>query len=972
MSEKFQKGSEWRRWDLHIHTPGTKKNDQFRGSTIEEKWEAYIEDINNYTHEIAAVAITDYLCIDNYFIFKKFIKEEKITKAIPLILPNIELRIIPVTGKEIPINIHCIFNPIFEEKIFERFLHKLMFHDGNRNYSASKQDLIELGRIYKNQPGLPEEAAIKEAINQYVVPIKVLKDLFTSDTELKNNTIIVVSNKSTDGASGLAAHCEIIEGEQYNALDATRQAIYRFTEGIFSANPKDIIYFVGCGVDSQEEVMRKCFSLKPCFHGSDAHENAKIFEPDLKRYCWLKANPTFNGFRQTLFEPTTRVRIGEEKPELKKDYLVIDSVKFVSNTSDKIFSPEKIELNDKLNSIIGGKSSGKSLLLYYIAKTIDAIEVEKKFKELQIYSEYEFDKIPDFEFQVIWRDGVTYSLKQTSTEKNRQITYIPQMYINYLAEKRGKEGLKNLIQSFLEEKETFDAFLKKIQKAGDEAKIALTTAITQFFQQKEQFNKTSENIRNKGDKQARIQNVRDKNIQLAGLRAIAGFTEDDERKFEELEKNKKIHADRLISLQLLLNTYKTEYPSELQKILQSIETSFDNYSRISISKFVLHSIIGNSLTKQYKDDKEKVVTLFQSLISSSSEKAIKAERVIDLTSNKIKNYENELQPYLDKIQNREKLLALQNEISNEQTIIDQIEELERLQIIISSSIEEEYKNIIAFYGELLSQYKKSVEEINSNPAYSEISSEKKIHLKAFIDFDVNRFSGACTNFINKQSYFSNIFGEYFDGNNSYIFDKEQHLSNFEDFLKKILFPAEHGIRFNQGGNIQNVTRSLFDDYFSVNYELSQDGEDILKMSPGKKGLILLFLILHLSNADYPILIDQPEDNLDNRTVYTELKDFIKLKKIERQIIIVTHNANLVVPTDAENVIVANQEGQDAGKDNELYKFEYISGALENTFRDKKAKGILNQMGIKEHVCEILEGGEIAFMEREKRYSLKID
>ena len=83
----------------------------------------------------------------------------------------------------------------------------------------------------------------------------------------------------------------------------------------------------------------------------------------------------------------------------------------------------------------------------------------------------------------------------------------------------------------------------------------------------------------------------------------------------------------------------------------------------------------------------------------------------------------------------------------------------------------------------------------------------------------------------------------------------------------------------------------------------------------------------------------------------------------------THNANIVVPTDAENVIVANQEGQDAGKDNAAYRFEYISGSLENTFRSSGSAGILNQMGIKEHVCEILEGGEAAFIEREKRYSL---
>ena len=141
------------------------------------------------------------------------------------------------------------------------------------------------------------------------------------------------------------------------------------------------------------------------------------------------------------------------------------------------------------------------------------------------------------------------------------------------------------------------------------------------------------------------------------------------------------------------------------------------------------------------------------------------------------------------------------------------------------------------------------------------------------------------------------------------------------------------------------------------------------MSPGKKGIILLILILKLSNAKHPILIDQPEDNLDNRTIYNKLKEFIKKRKSERQIIMVTHNANLVVPTDSENIIVANQSGQDQGNDNSEFKFDYINGGLEESFK-VTGQDILRQMGIREHVCDILEGGEDAFKNRENKYGLK--
>jgi hypothetical protein len=134
----YTKGSRWRRWDLHIHTPGTKKNDQFTGSTIEDKWTNYINDINSYAGEISAIGITDYTCIENYFKFKALVADGTITKQIPLVIPNIELRLLPVTGSSVAINIHCLFNPSFDEKIRDRFLHKLKFDNGTRTYSASR------------------------------------------------------------------------------------------------------------------------------------------------------------------------------------------------------------------------------------------------------------------------------------------------------------------------------------------------------------------------------------------------------------------------------------------------------------------------------------------------------------------------------------------------------------------------------------------------------------------------------------------------------------------------------------------------------------------------------------------------------------------------------------------------------------------------------------------------------------------
>lgn len=64
--------------------------------------------------------------------------------------------------------------------------------------------------------------------------------------------------------------------------------------------------------------------------------------------------------------------------------------------------------------------------------------------------------------------------------------------------------------------------------------------------------------------------------------------------------------------------------------------------------------------------------------------------------------------------------------------------------------------------------------------------------------------------------------------------------------------------------------------------------------------------MDFSNKECPILIDQPEDDLDNRSIYKELVEYLKKKKKKRQIIVVTHNPNVVVTADAEDIIVANQ------------------------------------------------------------------
>jgi hypothetical protein len=140
------------------------------------------------------------------------------------------------------------------------------------------------------------------------------------------------------------------------------------------------------------------------------------------------------------------------------------------------------------------------------------------------------------------------------------------------------------------------------------------------------------------------------------------------------------------------------------------------------------------------------------------------------------------------------------------------------------------------------------------------------------------------------------------------------------------------------------------------------------MTPGKQALFALTLTLSESDEAWPLLIDQPEDDLDSRAIYDTIVPYLKERKRERQILMVTHNANLVVGADSEQIVVTNRHGDDR-KNRGDQTFAYLTGSLEQSTPLKKAEFILDAGGVREHACEILDGGEEAFRKRRDKYNL---
>lgn len=930
--DNFYRGSEWRRWEMHLHTPGTKKEDCYQGHTIEEKWENFYASINDYIGDasdplksICAIAITDYLSIDNYLKVKS---DNCLPSCVKLILANVELRMTPIS-KNSPINIHCIFSPEIDSEINSRFFAKLKFNSNGSEYNALRENLERLGRDTEGDQTLDSNTAYQRGLEQFVISSDSLIDVFKHDPKLKEKVIIAISNNSNDGASGITAHSSYFIG-QGSQLDATRQSLYQFSDMIFSSNPSDIKYFLGKGTaDNEETVKRKCGSLMPCIHGCDAHSNDKIFSPDSDRFCWIKADPTFEGLKQILYEPQDRVRISSSIPDEKQDYHVIDHI-VITNNSD--FSTEPIYFNDKLTCVIGGKSTGKSLLLHNIALALDAEQVKNKSQTAHTNVK------PITELEVVWRDGIS------SKNQQRKIVYVPQTYLNRLSdEKEETTEIDTIIQDIVLQDNNCNILYQSLRQNVVSLKQKIAKTLVDFlttFSDKNEILNAQKEI---GDKAGIEETIMKLSSALEKMSVIYNVTEEEVKQYQSA-------VESIQKIELEIQAIQSE-----QKIINEIDFVVDryNFNNLNITIFLdeFDKAIESSkeiANKHWVEEKNQILKLIEIKLDSL-QNCLKEQNVIEQT----------LKP---KMEGNEQISKLSSDIIKEKRKLVKLEELNvklnGIQNLYDSQIDV-LSHSFADFEEYYNQYAKEISNNFTSSTEDLIFSVNKVFRK-------EQFSQKIHNILNNKS-----FGRFDKIDLRDIKETELTIDNLRALIESLLINSIDSLQFKSNYTLESGFREFFTDWYNVDYIVKMDNDTIQEMSPGKKALVLLRLLVSLAESSCPILIDQPEDDLDNRSIFDELIQFIKTKKIDRQIIIVTHNANIVLGGDAELVIVANQQGKNAP--NREYKFEYRGGSIENNsaILDERNNtvlpGVLNHKGMQEHICEILEGGERAFYLRKHKY-----
>ena len=858
------RGSEYRKWDMHIHSPYTMVNNQFglsdgKGKIFEDKFIQKIIESN-----ISAVGLT------NYFNFTEedFRLKNKLNNIGIATFLNLEVRLSYINKHDQLFDYHIIFDNELEDVTIKNILAQLKANIGSTDKSFNTLTNSEIENVAN-------------------IDFSTLMNVLNYDNDL--------------GGRFLTGFLARGHGSATSDSDPKNMAVY---ENICVKS--DFLIHSSCDdpatckdkkcahnniMNDREYWLNHSPYVRPLLQSSDAHSLEEIGT----KYSWVKADLTFEGLKQIKYEPEYRICVKKDKPILEKDELVIDSVHYKNCN---------IYLSENLNAIIGGRSTGKSTLLNSIAKKLG--------HELSTKA-YSFENLDDF--QIIWKDQ--------QEENSRRIEYIPQEHMYTLA--REREKLKDLVGSIIQSKD-MDLELKKYEQNCNNLRIEIIELLENY---KENQNSISELVKPEAEEQAtknRIENY-EANIKIlmndSKISEMEGkLFETQNRELQELKNKRAIYESDL------------KYLSSIPPITFEIK-SYDNTLspspdlRIEIGK--LNARLQDTFRKQQEYEIGRI--------------KLNKEDQIRINENKINSIENDstYKRCIEATKNNSEIARLNCLIKGEYDNLSRIEkfknrknELDKENIDIKNKIISKYKVYSKYREDLLSSFK--IEDDDS----LKISIE--FNLKDLeLEFDYISARGRSKqDFIDK---LTNSFDEVID-------------SIFED----------DNLTFNGNRNKLNHIEHFFTtNFYDYQFEIEYQGDKFDQMSPGKKAFIVLKLILEFSDSKIPVLIDQPEDSLDNRAIYNQLTQYIKQTKLKRQIIIVTHNPNIVVAGDAENIIVANQQSDDFPNQNGE-KFDYINGALENNKNNLESQFILQKQSIRTHVCDILEGGEDAFINRENKYS----
>lgn len=952
---KIERGSTWKKCDLHFHTP---KSYDYRNKTAST--ELLVDTL--IENEVKLVAVTDHHVISTEIIsgMRRY-ANNRLT-----ILPGVELR------SDLGDNVHFVL--IFSEE----------------------KDLQQLSIDIQSYTNIYENTTERSKFEQCIISKDKIKEIAE-----KHNALVSVH------AGNKHNSIETIKNNEPYLIASKIKALETLVHMLEVSNEKGVS-------DYKTKVFPNINFSLPIVTGSDNHD---ISDYKQEMDLWINCDATFRGLQQAVIERQERISIGERPTILSriksKPHTFIDNISIKRNNTCRLkeiwFDNIEIPINPGLTCIIGNKGNGKSAL-----SDIIAVLTKSKINhhDYSFLNEHKFCdpkncKARHFNASITYlsdtKDTIDGLDKKPLTTDTEKAAYIPQRYLETICNDIGQgsefqTALKRVIFSHIPKtnkhgKETLDEL---ISFKTSEIELNIVNHKTKLQRQCKTLNDL---ISKSSDEQKITTSIQLDNL-LRNYRSICksrpapvpvpNNTEDEKAKsitksIEELSQQKKTlenardtlektvstkntQTEELKRIQerlIRLNGILTEYRSEIESLCTKAEFPFSDisipdveYDKLTQEITRRESELARLQTPLSKDNEEgypsKIETLVQN-IKELSDQLAAPQKAYQKYQEQLILWRESMRQLLGDNKTPDTIRYLLNRIKEIHDAPRAISEVCRNITSCGTDIFKEIASLKREFDILNEPIQRSISQstvikdhnliFSTDYNYSDLQ-------QTFFDLLNHAKAGSFYSTESAQHVFDDIVSQFS------IETTDNALELVRELILSLSFDMRQGSEFTPrnptaqlktGLTLADVLYTLYSfDYIRPNYRLNWGNKPLDQLSPGERGTLLLVFFLILDINDKPLIIDQPEDNLDNHTIYKTLVPCIKEAKKRRQIIIVTHNPNIAVVCDSDQIIHTSIDKQKGNRVN------ISSGSIENP-------------NINKAIVDILEGTYPAFTKRDQKY-----
>lgn len=997
-SSKSSAGTAWRIWDLHVHTPASLV--QGYGGNTDDSWERFLSDLENLPDDIKVIGINDYWFLDGY---RRVVRarEEGRLKNLDAVFPVVEMRLDQfggTLGNLSRVNLHVIFDPELDPDLIQaQFLNALQpslklspsFEELGWQGVIARDSLISLGSRIKASVPVGElakyDSDLQEGFNNLNVSLADVQAAL-SRTFFQGKALIAVGKtewadiKWTD--QSIAAKKNVINSA--HLIFTAYEDASRWSDDVERLR--------------SSKVTHRLLDCSDAHHFSDSDQKMRLGAYQ----TWINTTPTLAGLAYALEEFDRRVYVGLEPPTLarirRNPERFISSIEVASETHDSRLFDHDLLLNPGFVAIVGNKGQGKSALLDCIALAGNSSR-NGEFAFLtpsRFLSPSNSKLAKQYHVEVEWATG-TRRRVELSAHHDRSVPvsveYLPQAFVERVCNTDPNSGdadefereLRTVLFTHIPDEDrvgqrTFDALLSQKTKASQgvvdrlrenlrplvEAYVALAA-----FREEHNLEEANGRLKLKEAELAAAQASLQQEVDELALIDSASRGDDElaslKQRSDEIEDSRvRLRAEQSVNEQrqasarqaLLDMASVAQRAAALRVEADAVNEQAESTMGPAGSTFV--SLTTNEgIYDNWRADKEATLALLKTehaakvaqLQANEDDRLLNAEALAAADGARERARQRV-------IQSKERVAALEGDESESDSLnglvslVSRIKqaptEMDRLREEILEHVGRIHEALLAQLAAVQSLYLPASEFISQAEAVKNAGLQFSAELRMLPSW---------------RSVPNSLDGRRIGDFSDWLANLHERIEDTSwgqlgPQLREALLRLERERGDLQGPfrNPKSALRSstTLDDFLvamldlswlEVRFGLTGDGLPLAQLSPGQRGLVLALFYLVVDRRTTPLLLDQPEENLDNETIASKLVPAIHEAAGRRQTIVVTHNANLAVVGDADQIVHCQLIDQ---------QFRVSSGSIA-------------EMTVAQFAMNVLEGTKTAFQNRRVKY-----